>query len=63
MKNDLKLFTDELEYLWSNNFPANSKAIADLRTKIEFLRKDMDESIEVIKHIEKLQMIKTVISN
>ena len=63
MGKDLKIMVADLKYILGKEFPNDAKTIADLRTKIEGIRKNMNESLEVIQHIEKLQQKKILMSN
>lgn len=62
MKDNLILLND-LTYILSSEFPANAKSISDLRTKIESVRTEMDEYLQVVEYMEKMQEKKIIMSN
>lgn len=54
---------DQCKYSFGSRFPSSSTAIADLRLKVESIRNEMDEYLEVIRYMEKLQRLKKLMSN
>ena len=62
MQNEVKILTADIRFIIDENFPTDSK-IAELRKKMEGIRKDVYESMEAIQHMEKLHQKKILISN
>lgn len=62
MKTNLIALQD-LTYIFSSEFPADAKSIADLRTKIESIKTEMVEFLQVVEYMEKMYRKKIIMLN